>query len=74
MTASAFMEATDERGQALLVRCDSVAAVREIGAGQSISDARATLVLKGGDVIAVQTEFATVIERLKCATQAETDY
>ena len=60
---SDFMELSDERGQAVAVCCGEVAAVRDMD--PTIGYMRSVLVLKSGETIALQTEFKTVIERMK---------
>lgn len=61
MKPGTFMEATDDRGQPLLVRCDEVAVVR---ACDPAAFQNSVIVLRSGEVIALMTEFKTVVDRL----------
>ena len=58
-----FIEFLDERGQAVLVQRDEIAVVRDCD--PTIAYMRTVLVLKSGESIALQTDFKTVLKRLK---------
>ena len=58
---STFVELTDDMGQPLLVRCDEVAVVRACNPAAYMN---AVIVLRSGEVIALQTAFSAVVERL----------
>ena len=62
MSLDHFVELTDERGQAVLVQRGEIAAVSD--AGPNIGDVRSVLVLKGGKVITLQTEFSVAVKRM----------
>ena len=62
MTASDFVEFSDEWGEPMLVARDQVAAIRK--AQENIGRGRTTLFLKSGAMIPLITEFADVCERL----------
>ena len=62
-TPDGFLEATDERGQPVLVARAEVAVVRE--APVSIGQVRSTIVLKSGAILGLTTQFAAIVKRLR---------
>ena len=61
-----FIEATDERGQALLIHRGEIAVIRDLD--PAIGLGRTVIVLKSGEVVVLQTKFADVCERLTKGT------
>ena len=65
---SDFLELTDDRGQSLLVRRDEIALIRDC---EPTAYMRSIVVLRCGETIALQTEFANVQKRLQQSDEGD---
>lgn len=68
-TPDCFIELTDECGEALLIRRDEIAMIRDC---DPVAFMNSVVVLKSGGSVALQTAFKDVIERLKPAHREPT--
>ena len=58
-----WIEATDERGEALMVHRDAVAVIRD--AGVHGGDVRSVMILNSGTMVPLRTTFSTLIKRMR---------